>query len=84
MWGVPKLRDIPLGSAKVLGLRFLGFVTSGLLNLQRGISLGFITFTTQVYPPFFVCLPVEWREFMKRLLPVRLGVRKGPLGKHPR
>ena len=33
VWGIPRFRDIPLGSAKVPGSGFLGFVTSGLLNL---------------------------------------------------
>ena len=33
VWGIPKFRDIPLGSVKVPGSWFLGFVTSGLLNL---------------------------------------------------
>ena len=33
VWGVPKFRDIPLGPTKVPSSGFLGFVTSGLLNL---------------------------------------------------
>ena len=41
VWGVPRFKDIPLGPAKVLGLRFLGYVASGLLNLQKGISFVF-------------------------------------------
>ena len=36
VWGVPWFKDIPLGFAKVPGSGFLGFVTSGLLNLQNG------------------------------------------------
>ena len=38
---------------------------------------GFVTFAAQADPPFFVCLPIEWRKVMKRLLPVRLSVRGG-------
>ena len=44
MWDVPRFRDIPLGSEKVPSLRFLGLVTSGLSNLQRGISFVFLRF----------------------------------------
>ena len=43
------------GFAKVLGSGFLDFVTSGLLNLQRGIFLsfeGFVTLAAQDDPPF--------------------------------
>ena len=41
VWGIPRFRDIPLGSTKVPSSGFLGFVTSRLLNLQRGISFVF-------------------------------------------
>ena len=44
MWDVPRFGDIPLGSAKVPSSRFLGLVTNGLSNLQRGISFVFLGF----------------------------------------
>ena len=40
-WVIPRFGGIPLCSAKVPSLGFLGFVTSGLSNLQRGISFLF-------------------------------------------
>ena len=42
VWSVPRFKDIPLGSAKVPGLGFLGFVTSGLVlshSLRKMIPL---------------------------------------------
>ena len=50
VWGVPRFRDIPLGSTKVSSSKFLGFVTSGLLNLQRGISFLYPGFCRIRYP----------------------------------
>ena len=41
MWDIPRFGDIPLGSAKVPSSGLLSLVTSGLLNLQRGISFVF-------------------------------------------
>ena len=41
VWGVPRFRDILLGPAKFLGLGFLGYVVSRLLNLQRRVSFVF-------------------------------------------
>ena len=41
VWDIPRFGEIPLGSAKVPSSGFLGHVTSGLLNLQRGISFVF-------------------------------------------
>ena len=38
---IPMFGEIPLGSAKVPSSGYLGHVTSGLLNLQRGISFVF-------------------------------------------
>ena len=37
---------------------------------------GFVAFAAQADPPFSICLFVEWREVMKRLLPVRLGRKR--------
>ena len=86
----PRFEDIPLGPAKLPSPRFLGFVTSGLSNLQRGISFVFqgschlhclkiLKLIPFFY--FFFFKPVEWREVKKRLLPVRLGERGGSLRK---
>ena len=41
VWGIPKFRDIPLGFVRVPSSGFLGLVTSGLSNLQRGILFVF-------------------------------------------
>ena len=35
VWGIPRFRDIPLGSTKVPSSSLLALLTSGLLNLQR-------------------------------------------------
>ena len=40
-WDTPKFGDIPLGPANLPSPGLLGFVTSGLSNLQRGISFVF-------------------------------------------
>ena len=55
------------GSTKVPGSGFLGFVTSGLLNLQKGIFFFFFFYLSRVLshsliksiPYFSICLPVE-------------------------
>ena len=39
MWDIPKFGDIPLDFGKVPSSRLLGLVISGLLNLQKGVSL---------------------------------------------
>ena len=41
VWNILRFGDIPLGSAKVPSLGLLGLVTSGLSDLQRGISFVF-------------------------------------------
>ena len=46
-------------------MSFKGFVT-------------FIVYGPRVDPFFSVCLPIEWRGVTKRLLPVKLGLRRGP------
>ena len=40
-WDTPRFWDIPLGPAKLPSPGFLSFVTSGLSNLQEGISFVF-------------------------------------------
>ena len=40
-WDTPKFGDIPLGPAKLPSPEFLGFVTSALSNLPRGIYVVF-------------------------------------------
>ena len=40
-WDTPRYEVIPLGLTKLPSPRFLGFVTGGLSNLQRGISFVF-------------------------------------------
>ena len=66
VWDIPKFEDIPLGSSKVPSSGFLGLITSGLLNLQRGITFVFQGFCCLCYLmglkliPFSVCLLVEW------------------------
>ena len=35
-WDTPRFGDIPLGPIKLSSPSFLGFVTSGLLNLSKG------------------------------------------------
>ena len=37
LWDIPRFGAIPLGYVKVPSSGFLGFVTSGLSNLQKGI-----------------------------------------------
>ena len=41
VWDIPRFGDIPLGYAKVPSSRLFGLVTSGFLNLQRGIPFVF-------------------------------------------
>ena len=78
-----------LGSMRVPISGFLGLLASWLSNLQRGVSIVFLGFCHLCFLmglkmiPFFICLLVEWREVMKRLLLVRLGVKGGLLGKRP-
>ena len=89
MWDVPRLKDIPLGSTKVPSSGFLGLVTSGLSNLERGISFVFRGFCRLrclmglKMIPFSACLLIEWREVMKKPLTVRLGIRGGLPRKRP-
>ena len=40
-WEIPRFRILPLGYVKVPSSGFIGLVTSGLSNLQRGISFLF-------------------------------------------
>ena len=40
-WDTLRFEDIPLGPTKLPNPGFLGFVTNGLSNLQRGISFVF-------------------------------------------
>ena len=50
VWDSPRFGDIPLGSMKVPSSGLLGLVSSGLLNLTRGVSFflfffeGFVAF----------------------------------------
>ena len=60
MWDVPRFRGIPLGSAKVPISRFLGLVTSGLSNLQRGISFVFLRFCRLCYLMVLKLIPFLW------------------------
>ena len=90
MWDIPRFEDIPLGSTKVPSSGLLGLVTSGLFKPPKGdffcfsrVSSPLLLNVPQADPFFSICLLVEWREVMKRLLPVRLGIRGGPSWKRP-
>ena len=53
---------------------------SGFYRVVKPLKGGFLwSFEGfEVDPPSSICLPVEWREVIKRLLPVKLGVIRGP------
>ena len=75
--------DVLLGSAKVSGSRFLGFVT-GDVKIFKGVFFYLsrvLLNGSQADPFFFFYLPVEWQKVTKRFPIAKLGVEGGLLGK---